>query len=286
MTSEDNYQFRDKIVVITGGGSGIGKSLSQAFAREGAVVVVVDLRPCDDVARSLPNPQQIHRHSSFVCNVTDAKQIRTMIRDVKQKYGKIDIYCSNAGIMFPPPIDDNDDSVARHSDSQWDRILKVNLTSHVIASRELLPDWNKNNNGVFVMTASAAGLLTQIGDASYGVSKAASVSYAEHLAIAHGNTVKVHCLCPQAVDTPFVDPKLLSSNSAMTDGIVSPEFVADCTLKAIQSGQFWILPHPRVEDYVKRKANDHARWLRGMQRMRQALRKNKNSQGKELRSKL
>jgi short-subunit dehydrogenase len=112
--------------------------------------------------------------------------------------------------------------------------------------------------------------LTQIGDASYGVSKAAAISFAEHMAITHP-TIQVHCLCPQAVDTPFVDPTKVTLNSAMSDGLVSAEHVAQCTVKAIEEGNFWVFPHSRVPDYVRRKATDHARWLKGMQRLRKRL---------------
>ena len=295
LRSSSTVRFRDKIVVVTGGGSGIGKSLAHAFAREGARLVLVDLKNSHTVARDLNSVRDDcddSFHLAFTCDVTNPRQIRHMIQQVKTKYGKIDIYCSNAGIILPRDTDtinnsgtnnyhangNESDSIARHSDSQWTKILQINLLSHIIAFRELLPDWEdkeegvgKKGDGIMVLTASAAGLLTQIGDASYGVSKAAVVSLAEHIAITHGSTVQVHCLAPQAVDTPFVDQLLnteTNSNSAMTDGIISPDVVAECTLQAIKDGSFWIFPHRRVKEYVHRKATDHARWLRGMQKLR------------------
>jgi len=275
-------RFRDKIVLITGGGSGIGKALAHAFAREGARLVVVDLIGSHVVRNDLYcSIKDESFHLAFTCDVTNSRQIRNMIQNVKRKYAKIDIYCSNAGIMCPPNDTNssgtNDDSITRHSDSQWTKILQTNLQSHIIAARLLLPDWEANKgDGIMVITASAAGLLTQIGDASYGVSKAAVVSLAEHMAIAHGK-VQVHCLCPQAVDTPFVDQLIHASsarsspNSAMIDGIISPEVVAECTLQAIEEGKFWIFPHQQLPEYVLRKATDHARWIRGMQKMRLRL---------------
>jgi NAD(P)-dependent dehydrogenase (short-subunit alcohol dehydrogenase family) len=258
--------FRDKIVVVTGGASGIGKALVEAFVRQGAVVAVVDLRGSQAVVQSLQEPA---RHMAFTCDVTNEAQVQTMIAQIKQRHGKIDIYCSNAGILFPPDL--TNDSVTKCSIAQWSKILQVNLLGHVTALRDLLPDWERGmGEGHFCITASAAGLLTMIGDASYGVSKAAAVSLAEHLAISHP-AVKVHCLCPQAVDTPFIKGTSSDSNAAMSDGIVSAEYVADCTLSAILRHDFFIFPHTEVPEYVQRKAKDHARWLKGMQKLRQRM---------------
>jgi NAD(P)-dependent dehydrogenase (short-subunit alcohol dehydrogenase family) len=262
--------FQDKVVVITGGGSGIGAALARAFDHAGAIVVVVDLRGSETVAQSL-NQKRAHQFSSsLTCDVTNRQQVQRMIKKVKQEHGRIDIYCSNAGIIIDPE-NLRDDFVSKHADDKWTKILKVNVQSHVIAARELIPDWEKGvGDGCFVVTASAAGLLTMIGDASYGVSKAAAVSFAEHVAIAHPK-VQVHCLCPQAVDTPFTPQIKTSANSAMTDGVISAEFVATCTLNAISGGDFWILPHPEVQKYAVRKALDHKRWLNGMKSLRNKL---------------
>ena len=207
--------FRDKIVVVTGGGSGIGLSLCKAFDREGAIAIVCDIniQLANHVAsKLLTHPQRLL--SGFGVDVTDTKQVKEMIRFIVDKYGRIDIYCSNAGIIHPPvgvsPAVSPADLLTLHSNQEWNRIFQVNTLSHIIAVRELLPHWldntkitsssscsktHQNDTPVFVMTASAAGLLTQIGNASYGVSKAAAVSFAEHLAIEHGDRVRVLCLC-------------------------------------------------------------------------------------------
>jgi NAD(P)-dependent dehydrogenase (short-subunit alcohol dehydrogenase family) len=298
--------FQDKIVVVTGGGSGIGAALSNAFADAGAIVVVVDLRGSQQVVQSLsldapPEPtirtRAQTRHQSFTCDVTNRYQVQQMIQQVKKRFSRIDIYCSNAGIIVPTRADaaaSNDNFVSKHSDEQWAKLLRVNLQSHVIAARELIPDWEQDiGEGHFLITSSAAGLLTMIGDAAYGVSKAAAASFAEHVAIAHSPKVKVHCLCPQAVDTPFLTTLTSTqvtspanananndnnnNNAAMTDGIVSPEFVAQCCLTAISQGDFWIFPHPRVLEYHQRKVLDHARWLKGMQSLRTRLMRNANA---------
>ncbi|KAL7559037.1 hypothetical protein ACA910_016379 [Epithemia clementina (nom. ined.)] len=276
--------FLDKIVVVTGGGSGIGKALCQAFHDAGATVVVVDLRGSQQVVDSMVmarqstnSPKQGHL-LAFTCDVSDRHQIEQMIRQVKKNHGRVDIYCSNAGIFLPHNNNETkyDNPVAMFSEEQWSKIFRVNVQSHVIAIRELLPDWEQGlGDGHFLITASAAGLLTLSGDASYGVTKAAAVSLAEHVAIAHYPTVKVHCLCPQAVETPFIRQLRNSPfhKSAMTDGIISPDIVAECSLDAIRRGDFWIFPHPRVQEYMKRKVMDHARWLKGMQSLHDKLSK-------------
>eukprot|EP00934_Nitzschia_sp_Nitz4_P004578 Nitzschia sp. Nitz4//scaffold40_size135432//48520//49353//NITZ4_003238-RA/size135432-exonerate_est2genome-gene-0.134-mRNA-1//1//CDS//3329551201//4568//frame0 len=266
-------KFQDKVVVVTGGASGIGKSLVEAFAQSGASVAAVDLHNAQKIVDNLPISNPSARYLALDCDVSDPSQVRSTIRNIKNHFGRIDIYCSNAGIVLPTV--GNDDNVVRHSDDQWNKIWKINVQSHIIATRELLPDWEQGRGqGVFMVTASAAGLLTQIGDASYGVSKAAAVSFAEHLAIANPN-LRVHCLCPQAVDTPLIARNATTAQSrgspaaaALTDGLLSPDVVAEVALQAIEEGTFWVFPHERIPHYVHRKALDHTRWLKGMQRFR------------------
>ena len=261
--------FQNKVVVVTGGGSGIGKALAVAFAAEGARVAVVDIRGHDAVARQLSPSATM----AIACDVSNAAQVKAMIQKVRTTWGKIDIYCSNAGILIPPlaPHLDQSDHVSKLSDEQWDRVYRINVQSHVIAARELITENNLWDGGIFVVTASAGGLLAMIEDTCYGVSKAAAVSFAEHMAITHPQ-VQVHCLCPQSVDTPII-PKEARENptAAMVDGLLSPEFVAKCTLEAITLKQFWIFPHKNVPKYVLQKVMDHDRWLHGMRRLRQRL---------------
>ena len=278
MSSSDPF-FVNKVVVVTGGGSGIGKALCCAFAQVGACVVVVDLRRAESVRQTLTTDfHQRQRHMDTKCDVTNPHDVANLIRSIKQRYGRIDIFCSNAGIMIhhktPPPATGGggvvDDSCIKHSNAEWHKVFQVNVYSHVTALRELLPDWERGiGDGHFCVTASAAALLTMVGDASYGVSKAAALSWCEHVAISHPS-VKVHCVCPQAVDTPLVAVSK-EQNAAMTDGLLTPETVAKSTLQGIQKGDFFIFPHRQVPKYALRKAQDHARWLKGMQRLRNKL---------------
>lgn len=278
-------RLQGQVAVVTGGGSGIGAALAEALDAEGAIVAVCDIdgKLADRVAsRLLQQPRRSRK--GFHVDVTNGEQVRDMIRSIFQKYGRIDIYCSNAGIIHPPPSNHRfqqaPSGVTRYSDAHWNRIFRVNTLSHLIAARELLPLWSEQKSTIkpsFVVTASAAGLLTQIGDASYGVTKAGAVSFAEHLAIEHGDSVNVLCLCPQAVDTPFGNGMVQKTNNvAKTDGIISPERVAAIALEAIvnrsqtRDAPMLLFPHPEVETYMKRKGMDHKRWLKGMRRFQQS----------------
>lgn len=267
------YSFANKVVVITGGASGIGLALAQSLATKGSRIAVLDRSSlCSSVAQSLFG----HSHRAYLCDVTNAPQMEQTIRKIKNEMGPIDIYVSNAGIISTDG-DPLNDAVSRFSDQQWRRIFDVNVLSHVIATRILLPDWERGiGDAIFIVTASAAGLLAQIGDTSYGVTKAAAVSFAEHTAITHPK-LQVHCLCPQAVDTPFIRPlsRTNAPQSAATDGIITAEYCAKCTVEAIVKGRkgnnFLILPHATVSQYSVRKAQDPDRWLKGMQRLRIGL---------------
>ena len=287
--SSSTASFAKKVVVVSGGGSGIGKALCCAFAEAGACVVVADLRAARSVREALPTTRQNQQqHMDVQCDVTNPDNVAAMIRSIKRRYGRIDIYCSNAGIMIPnkTPGVVVDDSCIKHSNAEWHKVFQVNVYSHVTALRELLPDWERGvGDGHFCVTASAAGLLTMVGDASYGVSKAAALSWCEHVAISHPS-VKVHCVCPQAVDTPLVAVSK-EQNAAMTDGLLAPEAVAKATLRGIQKDDFFIFPHEQVPKYALRKTQDHARWLKGMKRLRNKLMQANSASGTpSVRSKL
>lgn len=254
-------QIRDKVVVVTGGANGIGRALAERFVRDGAKGVCIgDL----DEAQGRQVAQSCG--ARFVrCDVSQEKDIQALIADAQQAFGAVDLFCGNAGIFV---LDGPDGNVAGASNADWSRIWEINVMAHVYAARALLPSMIARGSGYFLITASAAGLLSQIGSAPYSVTKHAAVGFAESLAIAHGGQgIGVSVLCPQGVATNMTRGQGDTPQSA--DGMLQPEQVADCVVKGLSEEQFLILPHAQVLTYMQRKTADYDRWIRGMQRFRQ-----------------
>jgi len=249
--------LQDKVAVVTGGAMGIGRALCQRFAAEGArAVVVADLE--------FDKAQQVAAEIGGVAVKTDVSNEADIINLVKQateQFGRIDLFCSNAGIIGKP-------GGAEVSNEDWQEIFGVNVMAHIYAARAVLPQMIARGEGYLLQTASAAGLLTQIGSAPYSVTKHAAVAFAEWLSITHADRgVKVSCLCPQGVRTRMLLGEDGTGENFLVAGSVSPEEVADCVIKGLAEERFLILPHPEVADYFQRKANDYDRWLRGMRRL-------------------
>ena len=245
---------REKIIVVTGGASGIGRALAERFVREGAAAVVIaDL----DAARAETVAAEIGAEPVGV-DVGDETDVARLVADVESRHGRIDLFCSNAGILLLGGVET--------STADWERIWKVNVLAHVYAARAALPGMIARGGGYLLNTASAAGLLSQIGSAPYSVTKHAAVGLAEWLAITHGEQgIKVSVLCPQAVNTPMVGGT--DGGVAGVDGLMQPEQVADAVIEGLAAERFLILPHPEVAEYMRRKTADYDRWIRGMQRL-------------------
>lgn len=248
-------ELRDKVVVVTGGANGIGAALARRFAAEGARAVgVVDLDG--------PRAEAVAAETgglAFVADVGVEADVVRVVRAIEQRYGGIDLWCSNAGIFFIGGVET--------PNAQWQKIWDVNVMSHVYAVRALLPGMLARGGGYLLHTASAAGLLSQIGSATYAVTKHAVVALAEWLAITHGGRgIKVSVLCPQAVRTSMI-AGTEDGGVAGIDGVIEPEQVAQTVVEGLADERFLILPHPRVAEYVRRKADDYDRWLAGMRRL-------------------
>ena len=248
-------KLNDRIAVITGGGSGIGRALAHRFTAEGArAVVVADLN--GDNARAVAD--EIGGTARAV-DVTDEDAVKALIDDTERDIGPIDLFCSNAGIGVGRGLDTPDDV--------WERIWRVNVMAHVYAARHLVPRMAERGGGYLLNTASAAGLLSQIGSVTYAVTKHAAVSLAEWISITHGDEgIGVSVLCPQAVDTPMI-AGTDAGGVAGVDGVMKPEQLADAVVAGLDEERFLILPHPEVEEYMRRKTGDYDRWLRGMRKL-------------------
>ncbi len=247
-------ELKDKITVITGAASGIGKALCHAFAAEGAKhVVCVDMN--GDGAQSTANEVG---GTAFTVDVSSEDQIKEMIDAVERDIGPIDLFWSNAGIAVGGGMETPNDT--------WQMVWEVNVMSHVWAARHLVPLMAARGGGYLLNTSSAAGLLNQVGSASYGVTKHAAVGLAEWIAMTHGDQgIKVSVLCPQAVRTEMT--KGHEDHVAAIDGMLEPEPVAQICVQAIRDETFLILPHPQVADYMKLKTADYDRWIGGMRKL-------------------
>ena len=245
--------IKDRIVVVTGGAGGIGAALCRRFAREGAKAVV-----CADMDGDAANRLAAEiGHTAFRCDAARESDIVNLIDYTEQTIGPIDLFCSNAGIMVKGGVDvQNDD---------WQRIWEVNVMSHVYAARALVDRMANRGGGCFVITASAAGLLSQIGSTPYSATKHAAVGLAENLAITYGEkNIRVSVICPQAVATAMTRE---GGGVAAVDGLIEADKVADDAIDGIAEERFLILPHPEVAEYMRRKTADYDRWLSGMRRL-------------------
>jgi len=248
-------EITGKIVVVTGGASGIGKALCQRFALEGAkAIVVADV----DEGGARAVAQEI-KGVAAVCDVRKEEDIINLVESTEEKVGPIDLFCSNAGIMVLGGVEAPNEG--------WQRIWEINVMAHVYVARAIIPRMTQRGGGAMLMTASAAGLLSQIGSAPYSVTKHAAIGLAESIEITYGDQgIKVFALCPQAVRTQMTRDHE-GGGVAGVDGLMEPEQLADAVMDAFRSDTFLILPHPEVETYMRRKTSDYDRWLKGMRKL-------------------
>ena len=243
--------------VITGGASGIGRAVALRFADEGAKVTVADLD--EDKARE----------TGLFAVRTDVgreHEVVDLIARAEQRHGPIDLFFSNAGITGapggPPELDEAD----------WDLLWRVNVMSHVWAAKALIPPMLRRGEGYLLSTASAAGLLTQLGAIGYATTKHAAVAVAEWIDITYrGQGIRASCLCPQFVNTPMVSDNLDLDKLRAIAEIIEPEEVAEATVTAVREERFLILPHPEVATYMRNRGSDHERWLSGMRQLQAQL---------------
>jgi NAD(P)-dependent dehydrogenase (short-subunit alcohol dehydrogenase family) len=250
-------KVRGAVVVVTGGANGIGRALCERFAREGAAAVVVadvDGDAAAGVARRIGG-------TAARVDVARDAEVADLVGRTLDRHGRIDLFCSNAGIAVDgderTPLDD------------WDRCWRVNVMAHVFAARAVVPHMLARGGGYLLQTVSAAGLLTHIQSATYAVTKHASLAFAEWLSVAYGDRgIRVSALCPQGVRTDMLRRAAAGGRTFLLDTAIEPDEVAEAVVEGLAAERFLILPHPEVAEYVTRKALDYERWLRGMRRLR------------------
>ena len=260
-------ELKDCVVVVTGGATGIGKALVERFHREGAsglVVADLNIDGAKEVAESVGG-------MAIECDVSDESEVSKLISETVEKFGRIDLMVSNAGYVTVGALESPDEDLKKMFD--------VHVMAHLWAARHAIPHMIEAGGGYLLNTASAAGLLTQLGSLHYSVTKHAAVSLSEFLAITYReNGIKVSVLCPQSVETDILQNSPTrdlfaedAGNPAAVDGVLTAEEVAQSVVEGLREEKFHILPHPEVSEYSRRKSDDIDRWLVGMHRFQQKL---------------
>ena len=273
-----------KKCVITGAASGIGLALAHKFHEAGADLVLADRSA--HLLETATQSLNAHRNGSchgIVVNLTTEAGNTELVNFANKKLGQIDLFFANAGIG-------SGTDVIESSEMEWDESFAINFHAHRWAAKALLPQWLERGDGYFCSTASAAGMLTQLGSVPYSVTKHAALAFAEWIAISYGDRgIKVSCLCPQGVNTPMIGGPVSASQSSSIESesdqivttavsavraggdILEADQVAQVMLEAIRNEEFLVLPHPEVLTYAKRKAEDRARWIAGMRKFQARL---------------
>ncbi len=252
-------RLEGRVVVVTGGANGIGRALVERFARErpaGLVVADIDEEAGKQVASNADG--------IFVpADVREEAEIQNLVTDTREAFGRVDVFCSNAGVLGAGGPD--------APDEVWDRSLAINFMAHVYAARALLPEMLEHGEGYLLQTVSAAGLLSNPGAAPYTVTKHAALAFAEWLSITYGDKgIRVSCICPQTVRTNLIDGAIRDIMLGIAEPL-EPQQVADSVVEGMEQEKFLILPHPEVAEFFRRKGDDYERWLRGMRRLNAKL---------------
>jgi NAD(P)-dependent dehydrogenase (short-subunit alcohol dehydrogenase family) len=251
-------KIKDKIILVTGGANGIGRGLCERFAAEGAgriYVADINFEKAEKVAAKIGG-------KSFRLDVADEANCGSVVETILNESGRIDLVASNAGIG-------GDEGCLEVSNESWQNIWEINVLSHLYLSRAVFPSMLERGEGYFLITASAAGLLTLPIAAPYAVTKHAAVAFAEYLAFAYlDKGIKVSCLCPQGVKTDLIATPEGEPESFLMPEAITVEDCAEAVVKGLESENFLILPHPQVAEFVVKKVSNYDKWLSWMSGLR------------------
>ena len=256
---DNSFSWQNKIVAITGGASGIGKAIAMAAKNKGAKISISDINEQD-----LKSAKDEHGFYTSLSDAGKEDDILNFIKNTEKNLGEIDIFFANAGVAKSGTLET--------SDEDWDISHRVNVMHHVWAARAVIPKMRKRKDCRFITTASAAGLLSEVNSASYSLTKHAAVGFAEWLSIVYGKNddagyaVGISCLCPQGVNTAMT-ANMDNGGVAGIDGMLEPADVAKTVIETVTKGDFLILPHPIVAEYIKMKTANYMRWLGGMRKL-------------------
>jgi NAD(P)-dependent dehydrogenase (short-subunit alcohol dehydrogenase family) len=259
-----------RVVAVTGGGRGIGRALALRMAREGATGVAVGDLLGDNAQRVASEIEAAGGKAVAVgADIATEDGVEALVGAAEEAFGPVDVFCANAGVAIgTDPVETPEDV--------WDTALAVNIRAHVLAAKRLLPGWLERGEGYFLATASAAGLVTQIGSAPYAVTKHAAVAFAEWLSVTYGDRgLRVSCLCPMGVNTAMLnaggEENVASATVTTAGAVLEPEDVAEVVVEAMRDERFLVLPHPEVLTFFQRKGSDYDRWIAGMRRLQRTV---------------
>jgi len=256
-------QIKNKVVVVTGAANGIGKALAKRFHDDQAAAVIISDVDHDSAAQLAMELDE----TVIACDVSREEDVQQLVRQTVEQFGRIDLFCSNAGITIKGGLET--------TNSDWQAMWDINLMSHVYAARAVVPTMQEQQSGYLLQTISAAGLLTEIGSASYSVTKHAALAFAEWLSIEHGRDgIGVSCLCPMGVETNMLD-EADPIHQFLQLSAISPTHVADVAVKGLANEEFLILPHDHVAEFLQYKTEDYDRWIDSIQQLRDKLERKK-----------
>ncbi len=209
-----SLKLENKVALITGAGSGIGKAAAQLFAKEGARIVVADL----DRERGEDTAKKIRAdggQSIFVeTDVTKSSLVEATVSKSISEFGRVDILYNSAGVDIFVINPKADGTVVGTLEEDWDRLLAINLKGAFLFAKYTLPHMMKHRRGVVINMGSEYGIVGGLASAAYCASKGGVVLLTKQMALDYAPyNIRVNCICPCNVDTPLMEKGLATSEN-------------------------------------------------------------------------